>query len=93
MNRRLIATLLSAVCTVAPLAILPTGSAQAQNVSRPANDIVLSIGRGQLISLPGKMADVFVANDQIADVQVRNANQLYVFGKRSEERRVGKECW
>ena len=88
MNRRLIATLLSAACAVAPLAILPAGSAHAQNVSRPANDIVLSIGRGQLISLPGKMADVFVANDQIADVQVRNANQLYVFGKGGGETTV-----
>ena len=88
MNRRLIATLLSAVCTVAPLAILPAGSAQAQNVSRPANDIVLSIGRGQLISLPAKMADVFVANEQVADVQVRNANQLYVFGKAGGETTV-----
>jgi pilus assembly protein CpaC len=27
------------------------------------------------------MTDVFVANDAIADVQVRSANQLYVFGK------------
>ncbi len=88
MNRRMIATLLSAVCTVAPLAILPAGSAQAQNVSRPANDIVLSIGRGQLISLPAKMADVFVANEQVADVQVRNANQLYVFGKAGGETTV-----
>ena len=85
MNRRLIATLLSAACAVAPLAILPASGAYAQNVSRPANDIVLSIGRGQLISLPGKMADVFVANDTVADVQVRNANQLYVFAKAGGE--------
>ena len=88
MNRRLIATLLSAACAVAPLAILPASGAHAQNVSRPANDIVLSIGRGQLISLPGKMADVFVANDTVADVQVRNANQLYVFGKAGGETTV-----
>ena len=88
MNRRLIATLLGAACAVAPLAILPAGSAHAQNVSRPANDIVLSIGRGQLVSLPGKMADVFVANDGVADVQVRNANQLYVFGKAGGETTV-----
>ena len=27
------------------------------------------------------MSDVFVANDPIADVQVRSATQLYVFGK------------
>ena len=88
MNRRLIATLLSAACAVAPLAILPASGAHAQNVSRPANDIVLSIGRGQLISLPSKMADVFVANDTVADVQVRNANQLYVFGKAGGETTV-----
>ena len=29
------------------------------------------------------MTDVFVANDGIADVQVRSATQLYVFGKGS----------
>jgi pilus assembly protein CpaC len=81
MNRRLIATLLSAACAVAPLAILPAGHAMAQSVSRPVNDIVLSIGRGQLVTLPGKMSDVFVANETVADVQVRNANQLYVMGK------------
>ena len=88
MNRRLIATLLSAACAVAPLAILPTGGAHAQSVSRPANDIVLSIGRGQMVSLPGKMADVFVANDQVADVQVKSANQLYVFGRAGGETTV-----
>ena len=88
MNRRLIATLLSAACAVAPLAILPASGAYAQSVSRPANDIVLSIGRGQLVSLPGKMADVFVANDAVADVQVKSASQLYVFGKAGGETTV-----
>ena len=81
MNRRLIATLLSAACAAAPLGLVPAGGAHAQSVSRPANDIVLSIGRGQLVSIPGKMSDVFVADEKVADVQVRSANQLYVFGK------------
>ena len=31
------------------------------------------------------MTDVFVANDAIADVQVRSSTQLYVFGKGSGE--------
>ena len=88
MNRRLIATLLSAACAIAPLAILPASGAHAQSVSRPANDIVLSIGRGQLVSLPGKMADVFVANDTVADVQVKSATQLYIFGKAGGETTV-----
>jgi pilus assembly protein CpaC len=81
MNRRLIATLLSAACTVAPLAILPAGQAAAQSVSRPATTLVLAIGRGQLVPSAGRMADVFVANEAIADVQVKSTNQLYLFGQ------------
>src|SRR3546814_427997 len=38
-----------------------------------------------LISLPAPMTDLFVANDKIADVQVRSSRQLYVFGKTSGE--------
>ena len=82
---RLAITLLSAAAAVAPLALLPTSSADAQTVSRPANDIVLSIGRGQLVTVGGAMADVFVANDQVADVQVKSSRQLYVFGKAGGE--------
>ncbi|HEY6868208.1 MAG TPA: type II and III secretion system protein family protein, partial [Novosphingobium sp.] len=40
-----------------------------------------SIGRGQLIGVAGRMADVFVADDKIADVQIKSTNQLYVMGK------------
>src|SRR3546814_2703424 len=46
-----------------------------------ANDVTLSVGTGQLVSLDGTMSDVFVANDAIADVQVRSADQIYIFGK------------
>ncbi len=80
MNRRLIATLLTAVAAVAPMASVPSGVAHAQSVMRPSTDIVLSIGRGQLVSVPGNMTDIFVANEQIADVQVKSQRQLYVFG-------------
>ena len=76
MNRRLTATLLSAACAVLPLASLPAVPANAQTVMRPAQDIVLSIGRGQLVTVPGSMTDVFVANDAVADVQVKSARQL-----------------
>ena len=83
--KRLVFTLLSAACAVAPLALLSNTAAQAQGVSRPANDIVLSIGRGQLVTVAGNMTDVFVANDQVADVQVKSSRQLYVFGKAGGE--------
>ena len=85
--KRLASNLAAAACLAAPLAMLPV-AAQAQSVSRPASDVVLSIGRGQLITVGGAMADVFVANDQIADVQVKSQRQLYVFGKAGGETTV-----
>jgi len=86
--KRLASTLLTAVATVLPLALVVSTPAQAQSVSRPANDILLSIGRGQLVTVAGTMADVFVANEAIADVQVKSGRQLYVFGKAGGETTV-----
>jgi pilus assembly protein CpaC len=83
--KRLAITMLSATCAALPLAVLPVGTAEAQSASRPANDVVLSIGRGQLITVGGTMADVFVANESVADVQVKSSRQLYVFGKAGGE--------
>ena len=53
----------------------------AQGAARPAETLTLSQGTGTLVRLASPMSDVFVANDTIADVQVRSATQLYVFGK------------
>lgn len=89
MKRRINTSLLAAVFVAAPLAILPPASpAGAQSAQQPARTIVLSIGRGELVTVPGRMADVFVANDTIADVQVKSTNQLYVFGKGGGETTV-----
>ncbi|WP_159864711.1 type II and III secretion system protein family protein [Novosphingobium sp. 9U] len=81
MTFRLLRNALFAACAAAPLALVPAAPAAAQAVIRPAQDIQLSIGSGQLVSLPGTMADVFVSNDAVADVQVKSQRQLYVFGK------------
>lgn len=85
MKRRLTSKLLLASLCIAPLASLPMTTATAQSVSSPANDIVISIGRGELITIPGAMTDVFIANDAVADVQVKSQRQLYVFGKAGGE--------
>ncbi|MBS0482734.1 MAG: type II and III secretion system protein family protein [Proteobacteria bacterium] len=85
---RLAIQFLTAACLAAPLALLAAPSAQAQSISRPANDVILSVGRGQLVTVGGAMADVFVANEQIADVQVKSPRQLYVFGKGGGETTV-----
>jgi pilus assembly protein CpaC len=73
----LIAALAAGAGTPAPLA------AQATAPSPPL--VQMNTGRGQLIDLPVAMTDVFVADDRIADVQVRSSRQLYVFGKAAGE--------
>ncbi len=88
MHRRLFKTLLTVACAAVPLALVPAGAAHAQSVMRPANDLVLSIGRGQLVSVPGSMTDIFVANEAIADVQIKSTRQLYIFGKSGGETTV-----
>jgi pilus assembly protein CpaC len=89
MKARIASTLLPLAALAAPLALAsaPT-AASAQTVTSPARSIAISIGRGQLVTLPGRMTDVFVANDTIADVQVKSTNQLYVFGKSGGETTV-----
>jgi len=81
MKSRLTKTALIAACALAPLSGMPGIGAQAQTVVSPAQTIVLSIGRGELVTVPGNMSDVFVANDGVADVQVKSQRQLYLFGK------------
>ena len=88
MKRRLLHPVLTAACALAPFTLLAAGPAHAQSVMRPANDVVLSIGRGQLVNVPGNMADIFVANDAIADVQIKSQRQLYIFGKGGGETTV-----
>ena len=85
MKRHLTAKLLLAGLAIAPLASVPMTTATAQSIASPADDIVISIGRGELITIPGSMADVFIANDAVADVQVKSQRQLYVFGKNGGE--------
>ncbi|MGY6552822.1 MAG: type II and III secretion system protein family protein [Erythrobacter sp.] len=79
------AKLLVACLTAAPLGTFPLATATAQQITSPSQDIVLSIGRGELVTVPGSMADVFVANEGVADVQIKSQRQLYVFGKAGGE--------
>ena len=65
---------LAAVAAPAPAVAQPTSA-------RPAETLNLSQGTGTLVRLSQPMSDLFIANDAIADVQVRSSTQLYVFGK------------
>jgi pilus assembly protein CpaC len=56
--------------------------------ARPSETLNLSQGTGTMVRLSDPMSDVFVADDAIADVQVRSSNQLYIFGKKGGETTV-----
>ncbi|TPG13511.1 type II and III secretion system protein family protein [Sphingomonas oligophenolica] len=58
--------------------------AQARIASAPAL-VEVNTGRGRLVTLATPMTDVFVADDAIADVQVRSPTQIYIFGKKPGE--------
>ncbi|WP_431469795.1 type II and III secretion system protein family protein [Sphingosinithalassobacter sp. LHW66-3] len=83
---------------VLPLAaVLATGGAAALSVApaaaqttapSPTNLVQISTGGGRLVTLDAPMTDVFVANAEVADVQVRSPTQLYVFGKAPGETTV-----
>ncbi|MGQ0660810.1 type II and III secretion system protein family protein [Sphingosinicella sp.] len=66
---------LAAATLASPAAAQPAGAVA------PTNDINLSVGAGRMVRLSGTMTDLFVANDTIADVQVRSPNQIYIFGR------------
>lgn len=85
MTRKFKLQLLVAAIAAVPMVAIPATTAIAQQVVRPSQEIVLSIGKGELVTVPGTMADVFVANEEIADVQIKSQRQLYVFGKAGGE--------
>jgi pilus assembly protein CpaC len=53
----------------------------AQPTVAPSQEVTLSVGTGRLIQLNGTMEDLFIANEGIADVQVRSNTSVYIFGK------------
>ncbi|MEO0439582.1 MAG: type II and III secretion system protein family protein [Pseudomonadota bacterium] len=59
--------------------------AQSARITDPDSRISLAVSRGKLVTLPAPVEDVFIAENTIADVQVRSPRQLYIFGKRSGE--------
>ncbi|HEY0621450.1 type II and III secretion system protein family protein, partial [Sphingomonas sp.] len=54
----------------------------------PRDMVQIATGRGRMITLAAPMSDIFVANPEVADVQVRSPTQLWVFGKKAGETTV-----
>lgn len=57
-------------------------NAQSVNISQPDSRVSVAVGRGKLITLPSPIEDIFIADNSIADVQVRSPRQIYIFGKK-----------
>lgn len=78
-----------AVALAAGTAVTGSVPAMAQTVApQPSSTVSIDTGRGRLVTLAHPMSDVFVADPNIADVQVRSPTQLYVFGKAAGETTV-----
>jgi pilus assembly protein CpaC len=89
MKRAMLATTVAAMLSTSFAAAIPAAAfAQSTPAVRPSNTVTLSVGAGQMVRLESPMSDLFVANDTIADVQVRSASQVYIFGKAPGETTV-----
>jgi pilus assembly protein CpaC len=80
-GRATVGTALAAALAASFAASAPTPAMAQGAAVAPAHDLTLSVGAGQMVRLDTPMSDVFVASDTIADVQVRSANQIYIFGR------------
>ncbi|MFL6856785.1 MAG: pilus assembly protein N-terminal domain-containing protein [Allosphingosinicella sp.] len=90
LSRATVGTAAAAMITasLAAVAPVPAFGAPGPAAVRPGNDVTLSVGTGRMVHLDAPMSDLFVANDAVADVQVRSANQVYIFGKAPGETTV-----
>lgn len=77
---------MAAALAIAAAGVTSPASAPAQSAS--ARVVEVDTNQGRLVTLARPISDVFVANDSIADIQVRSPTQIYVFGKAPGETTV-----
>jgi pilus assembly protein CpaC len=65
----------------APAPALAQPKAYTSGTYRPTTMVALSVGEGQMITLPRNVTNVWVSNPKVADVLVNNPRQLNLFGK------------
>ncbi len=71
------------VLTIALMLISLTGIGSAATIVAGRQPLVVDIDQAQLIQLPEPATTVFVANPDIADVQVPSTSKFVVFGKKA----------
>lgn len=84
--RRFFAMLIGLFVFAATPSALPLhASVDAEFITALDRPVTLEINEGQLIRLSGSAASVFIANPEIADIQVKSPKILYLFGKQAGE--------
>lgn len=85
-RRALAATVATAVALSVP-GIAPAQNAPRARVGepagaqRPTTERLLSVGEGELVTLPATVTSVWTSNPEVADVYVANPRQIHLFGK------------
>lgn len=85
-RRALAATVATAVALSVP-GIAPAQNAPRARVGepagaqRPTQEVLLSVGEGELVTLPATVTSVWTSNPGVADVYVANPRQIHLFGK------------
>src|SRR5437764_6783808 len=72
----------------APTASAAQPRAYTSGTYRPTSHVELSLGEGQMISLPRSVASVWTSNPKVADVYVNSPRQINLFGKDDGEATV-----
>ncbi|HEV2569228.1 type II and III secretion system protein family protein [Sphingomonas sp.] len=95
MRNKLLMARLALVSAAALAAAQPALAAKPARVGplpagtqRPSSEVLLSVGQGQLVTLPQSVTNVWTSNDKVADVYVSNPRQIHLFGKENGEATV-----
>ena len=72
---------IAAIAAPAPAAAQPR--AYTSGSYRPTNQVLLSVGEGQMLNLSRSVSSVWTSNPEVADVYVNGPRQMNLFGKKS----------
>ncbi len=76
------------LCLAKALVVASLNPIQAQSfqtVETNSEIMEIEVGKGNLIKLPRAASNIFIANPEIADLNVKSAKLVYVFGKKAGE--------
>jgi len=83
-----VAALTAAIAVAAAPAAAAQPRAYTSGTYRPSQQVLLSVGEGQMLNLPRSVANVWVSAPDIADVYVNGPRQINLFGKKAGEATV-----